>query len=51
MDNKPQSGCKTCKKGLNRKYYPVIGLAFIILGASIYGTVKLLTNIINYFTH
>jgi hypothetical protein len=51
MDNKPQSECKTCKKGLSTKHYIAIAFSFVILGTSIYGTVKLLTNIISYFTH
>lgn len=51
MDDKPQSECKTCKKGLSTKHYLLIAFSFAILGTSIYGTVKLLMNIFNYFTH
>ena len=51
MNNKPKSECSACKKGLNRKYYPVIGISFIMLGGLIYGTVKLISSIITYLIH
>lgn len=51
MNNEPKSECSVCKKGLNRKYYPVIGIVFIMSGGLIYGTVKLISSIITYFTH
>ena len=51
MNNEPKTECSVCKKGLNRKYYPVIGVAFIILGGLIYGTVKLISSIITYLIH
>lgn len=42
-------GCKQCKKGLNTSQKWMLGLAFYIFGASIYGTVKIIQEIIKLF--
>lgn len=51
MNNKPKSECSACKKGLSPKYYAVIGVAFLMLGALIYGVSKLIINLVSYLVH
>lgn len=51
MDKGINEGCKTCKKGLSKSHYLLLSFSFFMLGTSIYGTIKLISNIINYFTN
>lgn len=34
--------CKSCKKGLSKTHWPIIGLSIYMFGTSIYGTIKLI---------
>jgi hypothetical protein len=43
------TGCKTCKKGLSTTQKWMVALAFYMLGSSIYGTIKMVQEIINLF--
>jgi hypothetical protein len=47
MENK--EGCKTCKKGLSGTHWSMIIVSFYILFAAIYGTVKLIGEIMSNF--
>jgi hypothetical protein len=47
MENKEE--CKTCKKGLSGMHWTMIIVSFYILFASIYGTVKLIGEIMSNF--
>ena len=51
MNNKPKSECSACKKNRYRRYYPVLGLAFLLIGILIYEIGKLIINTVAYFTH
>jgi hypothetical protein len=43
------TGCKTCKKGLSSTQKWMMVFAFYIFGASIYGTIKIVQEIIKLF--
>lgn len=43
------TGCKTCKKGLSTMQKWMVAVSFYILGASIYGTFKIIEDIIKLF--
>jgi hypothetical protein len=43
------TGCNTCKKGLNKKQYGLIIFSMYIFASTIYGTYKIIENLINYF--
>lgn len=52
MKNKETKECETCKSsGLKPSQYSVIGFSILILGTSIYGTIKLISLIVNHFSH
>ena len=42
-------GCSKCKKGFSTKQWYLVGLSLYILVASIYGTIKIVENIISLF--
>ena len=43
------TGCKTCKKGLSSTQKWMMVLAFYMFGAAVYGTVKMIQEIVNLF--
>jgi len=43
------TGCQTCKKGLSTSQKWMMAVAFYIFGASIYGTVKIIQEIVKLF--
>ena len=46
----PEEECKTCKqKGLTTGQWAMIISSFYILFSSIYGTIKIIKELINYF--
>jgi hypothetical protein len=46
----PKKECKTCKqKGLTTGQWAMIISSFYILFSSIYGTIKIIKELINYF--
>lgn len=47
MENK--KNCKTCNKGISQKQWYLVILSIYILVASVYGTVKIVENIISLF--
>lgn len=47
MENNKE--CKTCKKGLTTTHWTMVIASFYILFAAVYGTVKLVQNIMNSF--
>lgn len=51
MTPETNTECKTCKKGLSTSHYLLFGFSLFMLSTSIYGTIKLIGNIITYFSH
>lgn len=46
----PEEECKTCKqKGLTKGQWIMLSSSFYILFSSIYGTIKIIKELINYF--
>lgn len=43
------TGCKTCKEGLNKTQIGLIVFSMYIFASAIYGTYKIIENLINYF--
>lgn len=43
------TGCNTCKKGLSKTQIGLIFLSFYILGSCIYGTIKLIGSLFEFF--
>ena len=43
------TGCQTCKKGLSRSQKWMVAFAFYMFGSSIYGTIKIVQEIIKLF--
>jgi len=49
MEEEKKEECETCKKGLNVSQTSMIVLSFYILISGIYGTYKIIQNIISLF--
>jgi hypothetical protein len=41
--------CKTCKKGLTTTHWTMVIASFYLLFAAVYGTIKIVQNIIDSF--
>ena len=44
-----KKGCQSCKKGVSKSTWYMLMISFYILLTSIYGTVKLVKEIISFF--
>jgi|LakMenE18May11ns_1017448.scaffolds.fasta_scaffold9911336_1 hypothetical protein len=44
-----EKGCSKCKKGFSNRQWYLVGLSLYILVASIYGTIKIVENILSIF--
>ena len=51
MNPNNNSECKTCKGGMKLNHYGILLLSLFILSTSVYGTYKLILNIINYISN
>ena len=51
MDPNLISECKNCQTGIVQNKVKLISISLFILTTSIYGTIKLVSNIIDYFSH
>ena len=51
MVNNNPNECQTCKSTMKPSQYSILILSVFILATSVYGTCKLVSNIIEYFSH
>lgn len=49
VTSEPKKGCQTCKKSGGKLTWTMLILSFYVLFSSIYGTVKLVKEIISFF--
>jgi len=43
------TGCKTCKKGMNKGQWGILLLGLYMVGATIYGTIAIIKDIVAAF--
>ena len=43
------TGCKTCKKGMNKGQWGILLLGLYMVGATIYGTITIIKDIVASF--
>jgi|VirMetMinimDraft_7_1064189.scaffolds.fasta_scaffold05332_2 hypothetical protein len=49
MKEKKEEGCSSCKKGLDIKQKSMVVLSVYIFITSIYGTYKIIQNVVSHF--
>jgi hypothetical protein len=50
LTNNEKEGCTKCKnKGLTKTHWLMLTFSFFILSTSVYGTIQIVKNLVNYF--